>query len=135
MKKILSMLMLLFCITMVCKGIETKNESRPIDGYFVINDNRTVDFFLLEDKRIDYTETGVKAGVPFSINITQPSSGLITWQTLSTVSGTYLLYSQNNGRTLYYRTSSTNGTLVLLGTDDSGNQITITVHITDGGIS
>lgn len=121
-------------MTMICRGAVTTGVSRPIDGYFYINNNRTVDFFLMEDRRVDNTEIGVKAGVPFQIYITEPTTGTITWQTLSSVSGTYISLNANNGHLLSIVTGSRNGTLALLGTDDSGNQITITVYISDGGL-
>lgn len=133
MKSFLTIITLFFCTTISTFGQGVSD--KPIDGYFLINGHRTVEFFLIDDKRVDETETGVKAGVPFMIFITKPTTGQISWQTLSSVPGTYIVSTGNNGHEISFNTSSTNGILVLLGTDSSGNQITITVHITDGGIS
>lgn len=132
MKRLFSIISFLFCVSIFSYGQGVSE--RPIDGYFLINGSRTVDFFLEDDIRVNETETGVKAGVPFMIFITKPTTGTILWQTLSSVSGTYIVSTGNNGHQISFNTGSTNGTLVLLGTDSSGNQITITVYISDGGI-
>lgn len=110
-------------------------DEKTIDGYFYINDNRTVPFFLEErHDQFDIAETGVKAGKPFMIYITQPTFGTITWTTLSSVGGTYMIYNANNGHIVRFATSSITGPLILLATDSNGNQITITVYITDTGL-
>ena len=133
MKRLLSIIVIAFCASILSFGQGVSD--RPIDGYFFFNGYRTVDFFMMDDRRVDETETGVKAGVPFMIFITKPTSGQISWQTLSGVPGTYIVSTGNNGHEISFHTDTINGTLVLLGTDSSGNQITITVYITDGGIS
>ncbi len=131
MKKTLFLLSMLFCLTTACFS-----QTRSIDGYFYINDNRKVDFFNdPDDPRIDYTETGVKAGCPFVINITKPSSGTINWTYLSEVSGTRMVHNTNNGHMVRFITDNTEGPFVLLATDSNGNQITITVYISSGGLS
>ncbi len=133
MKRLLSIIAFLFCVSILSYG--QRGGERPIDGYFLINNSRTVEFFMEDDLRTDYTEVAVKAGVPFMIRINKPISGPITWQTLSSVTGTNLFSTGDDGKMLTYHTSEVNGTLILLGTDSAGNQIMITVYIIDAGLS
>lgn len=133
MKKFLSIFSLMFCVSIFCFGQGVND--RPIDGYVVINDNHCDDLFMADDPRVDWTEIGVKAGVPFRIYITKPSSGIITWETLSNSTGAYMALNTNDGHLVSFVTTSANGVLVLRATDSSGNQLTFNIYITDGGVS
>lgn len=133
MKKFLSIISLIFCVSIFCFGQGV--DDRPINGYVVINNNHCDDLFMPDDPRVDWTEIGVKAGVPFRIYITEPSNGVITWETLSNSTGTYMVLNTDDGHLVSFETTSANGVLVLRATDSSGNQLTITVYMTDGGVS
>lgn len=132
MKRIILFIGIFISLVTVCYG-QTGDE-KIIDGYFHINDNRIVPFFL-EGRHglFDRTETGVKAGKPFMIYITEPTSGIITWQVISSVGGAYITTNINNGHIVRLVTNSS-GTLKLLATDSNGNSITITVYISDWGL-
>lgn len=133
MKRFLSILSLLFCVSAFCFGQGVTN--RPIDGYVVINNIHQDELFMADSPRVNETEIGVKAGVPLRIYITEPSNGMITWETLSTSPGTYIAHIANNGHLVSIVTSFINGVHVLRATDSSGNQLTITIYVTDGGVS
>lgn len=133
MKKFLSIITLIFCVSILSFGQGVND--RPIDGYVVINNNHCDDLFMADDPRVDWTEMGVKAGVPFRIYITKPSDGIITWEILSNSTGSYMALNTNNGHLTSFVTTSQNGILVLRATDSAGNQLTFNIYITDGGIS
>lgn len=132
MKKIIFLLGVFFCMSVICEG--KINMERNIDGYFYINDNHKVAFFLEDDHRDNTTEVGIKAGVPFMIYVNKPISGHITWQVLSSVAGAYMISNIDNGHIIRFVTSDVTGTLVLLATDSNGNQLTITVYLSNGGL-
>lgn len=133
MKKFLSIITLIFCVSIFSFGQGVND--RPIDGYVVINNNHCDDLFMADDPRVDWTEMGVKAGVPFRIYITKPSDGIITWEILLNSTGSYMALNTNNGHLTSFVTTSQNGILVLRATDSAGNQLTFNIYITDGGIS
>lgn len=133
MKRFLSILSLLFCVSAFCFGQGVSD--RPIDGQVLINYVHWDDLFMVDDSRVDWTEIGVKAGVPFTIFIRKPENGPISWEILSSVSGTYIQSTGANGHQISFNTSTVNGVMIIRATDSSGNQLTINVYITDGGVS
>lgn len=133
MGRLLTIVSLLFCVAIFSFGQGVND--RPIDGYVVINNNHCDDLFMADDPRTDCTEIGVKTGVPFRIYITKPSDGIITWETLSNSTGTYMTLNTDNGHLVGFMTTSANGILMLRATDSAGNHLTFTIYITDGGVS